>query len=105
MKTLLLAAVLAVFSSCAFAAQCYPEAPIMQQLALRYAETPRDELRAPATDRPDFIVHYQVWANDDTGTWTFFGVANGVLCVLAAGKDYKGQTVADLMPELLGTAL
>lgn len=106
MKSIILAAVLAVSPLVASAQpRCYPEPSVLMQLEMRYGETLQDELEAPAPDGSGLMVHWQVWANEHNGSWTFFGAANGTICVFAVGTDYDGQTVNDFLPDLRGEAL
>lgn len=106
MKSIILAAALAAFPLVASAQpRCYPEPSVMMQLEMRYGETLQDEREAPAPDGSGLMIHWQVWASEHSGTWTFLGAANGVACVFGAGGDYDGETVDDFLPDLHGTAL
>lgn len=105
MKRILLSLAFAALTATGALAQsaprCFPHEFVVASLTNKYAESKRSQVDAPAPDDMDFMVHWEVWASD-TGSWTFFGVANGVACVFAVGTQYDGTTAEQMYRDLLG---
>jgi hypothetical protein len=72
--------------------QCGPTPWIMGGLMGRYGEAVVDE----HTDAQRGAL-WQMWTNPSTGTWTLTATMGAGTCLIAAGKDYRGQTVLDLI--------
>jgi len=59
---------------------------------LRWGENVVDEETRPAAGHPDILVHWQVWANPITGSWTFIGTVGVKTCLFAATRrGYDGS--------------
>lgn len=90
------AALVALTASNAWANNCGPTPFLIYQLVERYGERVQDVYERPHKSVPDVTIIYEVWANPETGTWTFTGRGpDGVLCVFAVGEDYAGQRARD----------
>lgn len=92
------AALLALLASPAAAqTTCGPTPVLMTVLMAQYGEAVVDELDLPSSIDPTVIITWQVWANATTGTWTLTGRNVAMMCVRAAGQNYEGQGVRDLL--------
>lgn len=88
MKLLLLAALtaltLSTTSVTAQNTQCAPREALTERLWAGYQEI----RQAVALGPNNFIV--EVWANEETGTWTFtYTNPSGTTCILASGESYE----------------
>lgn len=97
MKKIILAALLAVTPIAAFAQQdqrnCAPREAVTERLNERYGET-----RLGAGLAGDSSVVLEIWANQETGSWTITATnVNGVTCLIASGEAY--QTVTEALVE------
>ncbi|WP_170343330.1 hypothetical protein [Ruegeria arenilitoris] len=70
---------------------CAPRPDVLQRLAETYGETRRGIGMA----RQGTVM--EVFASDDTGTWTItVTLPNGLTCLMAAGEAY--ETLAEALP-------
>ncbi|WP_170452247.1 hypothetical protein [Ruegeria arenilitoris] len=70
---------------------CAPRPDVLQRLAETYGETRRGIGMA----RQGMVM--EVFASDDTGTWTItVTLPNGLTCLMAAGEAY--ETLAEALP-------
>jgi hypothetical protein len=88
--------VLAVFgSTAAFAqtSQCAPALTLRTALAATYGEVPL------WVGLNDAGVQFTLFANAQSGTWTFIGVQNDTGCMLASGTGYAaGDGIPPILP-------
>lgn len=77
--------------------QCGPTPAFIMALMSTYGERVVDEEQLPSALDPSVMITWQVWANAETGSWTFTGATVQVMCLRASGQNYSGQTVRDLL--------
>lgn len=97
MKTLIVAAFVAVFfvSQAIAQPQCAPRAQVEYVLAGKYGERLQDEQMRDG-------IYLQVWANTESGSWSFVATDGRTSCLFTAGSDYNGETVDDIIIGLRG---
>ena len=82
MLKLLLATTFAATTSSAYAATCADSDEIVKRLKERFGEELILQSEA-VNDR-----YFQVWKNDETGTWSMFiTTPDGLHCLVGTGKD------------------
>ena len=80
--------------------RCGPSLAILN-IINQYGEVIVDQVERPGDD--GVSIHWIVWANSGTGSWSLTGTRGAVTCIfIGKTSGYDGQVVADL---LLGTAL
>lgn len=101
MKKVLVAAALAAFFVSPVHAQdnrCGPSARVSEMLSLKYGEEVIETIRKPNKYDTDQLIQYDLWLNDETGTWT--GTAtfeNGMTCIGPSGQELNGRTISDFL--------
>lgn len=105
MKSLIFVAALAVASPVVAQGNCAHVLRATQMLAGKYGEQIVYEDQQPDPAAPDYMIHWQVWANAETKTWTFTGTHGVTTCIIASGKDYQGQTVDDFLKKRAGQVI
>ncbi len=92
MKILILpATILGLLTTQAAAANCAPREMVVERLAERYGES----RQAMGLGSNNAVV--EVFASDDTGTWTITVTSvNGLTCLVASGQAY--ESVAEALP-------
>lgn len=83
------------------AATCAPSLQAIEFHAGKHGQTVIESREGPLPDNPDFVVQWSLWLNEDSGVWAVTATANGITCLFAAGGNYSGKTLDDL---LLGEA-
>jgi hypothetical protein len=80
------------------ASNCLPIWRMTFVLVMRYGEHEVDRKVVTHQSKPGVEILLQVWANTDTGTWTYTGTgSDGHGCVYASGSKYSNLTVDDLL--------
>ena len=90
METLKATAVLLALAAPALAQEdappCKPRAEVVALLAGSFGETPR------SMGLSDAGMLLEVWASDETGTWSItFTRPDGTACLIAAGEMWEGN--------------
>lgn len=76
---------------------CAPTPIVIMTLMAHHGEKVVDEERLPSSLDPSVIITWQVWANEETGSWSLTGSNVEVMCLRLSGQNYQGQTVRDLL--------
>ncbi len=99
MKGLLLTAIIAITTTTATAQpRCLLETVAIYNLSEKYRETVQETITRPHSEYPDIDIVIEMWANEETGTWTLTGRSvDGFMCIFGAGADYEGQSIRDLL--------
>ena len=75
-------------------ASCADRKLIVDRLSTKYGET----RQSAGLNQNNGMV--EVFASDDTGTWTILvTMPNGMSCLMAAGKAWQGETAAVSIPD------
>lgn len=75
-------------------ASCADRTLIVERLSDKYGET----RQSAGLNQNNGMV--EVFASDDTGTWTILvTMPNGMSCLMAAGKAWQGETAAVDVPD------
>lgn len=83
-----------VTASFAQGASCADRTLIVERLSNKYGET----RQSAGLNQNNGMV--EVFASDDTGTWTILvTMPNGMSCLMAAGKAWQGETAAVDVPD------
>ena len=69
------------------AIQCAPEMAVHARIILPYGEEQQETQRIAG-------VTVESYANRETGTYTLLAVADGTACIIATGKDWRGQPIS-----------
>lgn len=72
------------------AQNCAPEHAMISALTIRYGE---QVVSTKTHESNSELVLFEVWANETTGTWTFTGRHDGMMCAINSGHEYAGQDV------------
>ena len=94
MKSILTGIFLALAAP-ALAQQCGTEASVKGGLTYKYGETVIEEETRQAENGS--VIQWQIWLNDETGSWSLTGTLNDSTCLMAAGEDYQGQVISDFL--------
>ncbi len=100
MKRLMIASLISAAVSAGIAsptlaqgASCADRNLIVERLAKKYGET----RQSAGLNQNNGMV--EVFASDDTGTWTILvTMPNGMSCLMAAGKAWQGETASVEVP-------
>jgi len=75
-------------------ASCASRTMIVDRLSKKYGET----RQSAGLNQNNGMV--EVFASDDTGTWTILvTMPNGTSCLMAAGKAWQGETASVVVPD------
>jgi len=91
MKTVILAAILAVFSTCAHASNCAPRDMVISRLTEKYGES--QQIIGLTSDQRLL----EVFGSAETGTWTILITGpRAESCVVSVGREF--QNIQDALP-------
>lgn len=103
MKFLTICAALAVFPVAASAMTCNLQTQAEAVLTEKYNEVVIEE---KTVDDGEWKYVWQLWLNEETGSWTVTFALQGIMCATVAGASgYAGQSLQGYIDAHLGTAL